>query len=60
MTKTAADIRAEVEAAKVEARATFDRNIGRPGAYDRLGEYGRANNKKALDSICAYLDRNGR
>ena len=47
---TAAQIRAEVEAAKAEAIKRFDRDAG-PGAFAALTAYAKANNARALADI---------
>ncbi|MDP3328740.1 hypothetical protein [Parvibaculum sp.] len=52
--KQVAKIRAEVEAGKALAKKGFETNHGE-GSWDRLTEYRKANNAKALDSICVAL-----
>lgn len=51
------DIRKQVEEAKAQAAANFDRNHG-AGAYKRLAQYSASDaNRRALDNICKIAPR---
>ena len=54
--QTLEQIRAKIEAAKAQAKVNFERNMGQ-GSWDRLTQYREENNARALNQICAFLDR---
>ena len=51
---TVAEIRAQVEAAKVQAEKRYDKDSG-AGAFKALTEYRAKNNAAALADICRVL-----